>query len=250
MQPFTTQIAIPLLIACFVFSAYGQDEAAKEKRLKTSTEELSYALGMNVGDSLRRFGAEVDFDIFMEAVRATLNGEETLLTPLQARKLENEFVREKRRKQAEERKVEGEKNLAAGTAFLAENKNKEGVITTDSGLQYQVIKKGDGAKPKSSDRVTVHYRGTLLDGTEFDSSYKRGKPATFPVKGVIAGWTEALQLMPVGSTYKLFIPSKLAYGARGSGQKIGPNSTLIFEVELLGIASAEQKQPGDSSQGR
>jgi FKBP-type peptidyl-prolyl cis-trans isomerase len=121
-------------------------------------------------------------------------------------------------------------------------------MTTDSGLQYQVIKQGDGPRPQANDQVTVHYRGTLLDGTEFDSSYARGTPATFPVTGVISGWTEALQLMPEGSTYKLIIPSKLAYGERGAGGKIGPNSTLIFEVELLKVVSAEQKQSGEATE--
>jgi FKBP-type peptidyl-prolyl cis-trans isomerase len=238
MRLFISHIAIPLLITCVVFPASAQEVES----LKTPADELSYALGMDVGNSLKRLDAKVDFDVFIEAVQATLNGDETLLTPQQAREVTKNFVLEKRKKRLAERKEAAKKNLAEGEAFLAENKAKEGVITTDSGLQYQVIKEGDGAKPKATDKVTVQYRGTLLDGTEFDSSYKRGKPATFRVKGVIPGWTEALQLMPVGSTYKLFIAPKLAYGERGSGTKIGPNSTLIFEVELLEIAAAEPKK--------
>jgi FKBP-type peptidyl-prolyl cis-trans isomerase len=244
MRPFITQIAIPLLITCFVFPASAQEA----KKLKTPSEELSYALGMDVGNSLKRFGAEVEINSFMEAVQATLEGGDTLLTPEQARKVTKDFVLEQRKKKLAERKVAGEKNLAEGEAFMAENKTKEGVITTDSGLQYQIIKEGEGPKPAATDKVTVHYRGTLLDGTEFDSSHKRGKPATFRVKGVIPGWTEALQLMPVGSTYKLFIPPKLAYGERGSGSKIGPNSTLIFEVELLAISPSEPKKATEGPQ--
>jgi len=239
MKRFFIHIAVLLFITSFVLPVFAQEKAAEEQKLKTTAEELSYALGMDVGRSLKRFGAEVDFDIFIEAVKTTLKGDETLLTRQQASKVTKDFVLEKRKKQAAERKAAGEKNLMEGEAFLAENKTKEGVMTTDSGLQYQVLKKGDGEKPIATDKVTVHYRGTLLDGTEFDSSYERGKPATFRVNGVIAGWTEALQLMPVGSKYKLFIPSKLGYGERGAGSKIGPNSTLIFEVELLEIAPAK-----------
>ena len=136
----------------------------------------------------------------------------------------------------------GEKNRKEGEAFLAENKKKKGVITTESGLQYMVLEKGDGPKPKATDTVSVNYRGTLIDGTEFDSSYKRGKPVTFPVKGVIAGWTEALLLMNVGSKYKLFVPPNLGYGGRGAGRLIGPEATLIFEVELLGIESEKKTE--------
>ncbi|MBW2412326.1 MAG: FKBP-type peptidyl-prolyl cis-trans isomerase, partial [Deltaproteobacteria bacterium] len=149
--------------------------------------------------------------------------------------IKQEFSRQVQESRQTQMAALSEKNRADGEAFLAANKNKEGVVTTASGLQYKVLKKGDGPKPQNNDRVSVHYRGTLLDGTEFDSSYKRGKPATFQVNGVIRGWTEALQLMNVGSKYQLFIPSDLAYGTRGAGRKIGPNSTLIFDVELLGI---------------
>jgi FKBP-type peptidyl-prolyl cis-trans isomerase len=239
MKRFFIHTAIPLLIASLTFPAFGQEKAAEEQKLKTPAEELSYVLGMDVGNSLKRFGAEINLDIFMEALQKTLQGEETALTPQRAREIKQAFMQKRREQQAVERKAAGEKNLSEGEAFLAENKTKEGVITTESGLQYQVVKEGDGPKPKATDKVSVHYKGTLLDGTEFDSSHKRGKPATFPVKGVIAGWTEALQLMPVGSSYKLFIPAKLAYGERGAGGQIGPNSTLIFEVDLLEIAADE-----------
>jgi FKBP-type peptidyl-prolyl cis-trans isomerase FklB len=145
------------------------------------------------------------------------------------------FQKEMAAQQAERNKILVEKNKKEGEIFLAENKKKEGVVTLPSGLQYKVIKEGTGETPKLTDTVTVNYSGTLIEGTEFDSSYRRGQPATFPVKGVIAGWTEALQLMKVGSKWQLFIPSNLAYGERGAGRDIGPNTTLIFDVELLSI---------------
>jgi FKBP-type peptidyl-prolyl cis-trans isomerase len=239
MKRFFFNIFIPWLLTTLVFPAFAQDETAEAQKLKTPAEELSYVLGMDVGNSLKRFDAEINLEIFMEAMQKTLKGEETRLTPERAREVKQAFFQQRRQQQAAEREAAGEKNLAEGEAFLAEHKTKEGVITTASGLQYQVVKEGEGPKPKATDTVSVHYRGTLIDGTEFDSSHKRGKPATFPVKGVIPGWTEALQLMPVGSTYKLVIPAKLAYGERGAGRQIGPNSTLIFEVELLEIAAAE-----------
>jgi len=250
MRRIFVHIAVPLLITLFVLPASAQQEAAEEQKLKTPTDELSYVLGMDVGSNLKRFGTEIDLNILLEGVKATLQGGETLVTPERATEIKKDFLLKRREQMAAERKAAGEKNLVDGKAFLAENKTKEGVITTESGLQYQVIKEGDGPKPKDTDRVTVHYRGTLLDGTEFDSSHKRGKPVTFLVKGVIRGWTEALQLMPVGSTYKLFIPSDLAYGARGMGQKIAPNSTLIFEVELLEIAAPNPQHPAGTSQDK
>lgn len=246
MNRFLVNAAIALTMASLAFPLAAQDKATEE--LNTPEEELSYVLGMDVGNSLKRFGAEVDMDIFMDALNTTLKGETGLLTPERAREIKQAFMQKRREQQAAERKVAGEKNLAEGEAFLAENKTKEGVITTESGLQYQVMEEGEGPKPKDTDKVSVHYTGTLLDGTEFDSSHKRGKPANFPVKGVIAGWTEALQLMPVGSKYKLFIPSKLAYGERGAGRQIGPNSALIFEVELLEIAGDETKQTAESQE--
>ncbi len=138
-------------------------------------------------------------------------------------------------------KLAGDANQKEGAAFLAANKTKEGVVTTSSGLQYKILKQGDGPKPTATDSVVCNYKGTLINGTEFDSSYKRGQPATFPVNGVIKGWTEALQLMPTGSKWQLFVPADLAYGARGAGQDIGPNATLIFEVELLSIQAKGQQ---------
>jgi FKBP-type peptidyl-prolyl cis-trans isomerase FklB len=155
----------------------------------------------------------------------------------------NTFKEEMTKKQEEAMKKAAEKNKKDGAAFLAENKKKEGVVTLPSGLQYKIITQGTGNTPKATDTVTVNYRGSLVDGTEFDSSYKRGQPATFPVNGVIKGWTEALQLMKEGAKWQLFIPSDLAYGEKGAGNVIGPNATLIFDVELISAKEASQESP-------
>ena len=216
--------------------AYGADEErALNDTLKTPIERLSYALGLDIGSSLKRLETEIDLGMFVRGVEDSLRGTKPLLTPQKAAEIKDEFFRKMREERARKMKESGEKNLKEGEAFLSENKKKEGIVTTGSGLQYMVLRQGDGPKPKSSNRVKVHYSGTLLDGTEFDSSYKRGQPATFAVTGVIPGWTEALQLMNVGSKYRLFVPSNLAYGERGSPPRIGPNAVLIFDVELLAI---------------
>lgn len=206
-----------------------------KKGLASDAERFSYAVGNDIGNSLKDFKSELDLDALLMGLDDTLKDREAQLTAAEVRKIKAKVFEKVRAQQAKADKAEGEKNKAEGIAFLKANKSKEGVQTTSSGLQYKVIKAGDGAKPKLTDTVTVHYRGTLIDGTEFDSSYKRNQPATFPVNGVISGWTEALQLMAVGSKYELYIPSSLAYGERGAGQDIGPNATLIFEVELLSI---------------
>ncbi len=169
----------------------------------------------------------------MRGIQDALSGAKALMTEEEIRQCLTEWQQELMVKQNAAAQKLGESNMKDGEVFLSENKNKEGVITLPSGLQYKVVKAG--AKPKSTDTVTTHYRGTLIDGTEFDSSYKRGQPARFAVNRVIAGWTEALQLMQVGAKWQLFVPSNLAYGARGAGDKIGPNATLIFEVELIAI---------------
>jgi len=209
------------------------------QELDTEQKKLSYVIGMEIGSSLKSGGADVDFAVLSRAIEDTLTGKEPLITAEEAQTIKQAYFQKVQEQRASEAKVVGEKNRTEGEAFLTKNKDAEGVVTTDSGLQYQVIKAGEGAKPKATDQVTVNYKGTLIDGTEFDSSYKRGQPATFPVTGVIPGWTEALQLMPVGSTYRLFIPSELAYGERGAGGAIGPNAVLIFDVELLDIAQSE-----------
>ena len=209
--------------------------ALAEEALDTDSKQLSYMLGMDVGASLKTIGAEIDLDAFTQAIDDILAGREPKLTREKAAQLKQAFIQQRQQQHQASIQAAAEENLAQGNAFLEQNKTQEGVNTTASGLQYQVIKEGDGPTPTTTDTVTVHYRGTLLDGTVFDSSYNRGQPATFALNGVIAGWTEGLQLMPVGSTFKFFIPSQLAYGERGAGAQIGPNTTLIFEVELLEI---------------
>jgi len=202
--------------------------------LTTDEQKLGYIIGMDIGKSLHQQGTKVDLDSLFDAVRATYNDEELALTDEQAAAIRKEYVEKRQAEQAAEAAVAGQSNLAEGQKFLAENKVKEGVQTTASGLQYKVITMGEGAKPSAEDTVKVHYRGTLLDGTEFDSSYARNEPISFGLNRVIAGWTEGVQLMPVGSKFMFYIAPDLAYG-EGGGGPIPPNSTLIFEVELLDI---------------
>lgn len=220
-------------------SKTGQATRPKTKTplvLKTQKEKASYALGMNVGkglgESLHKESVEVDQAILLRGMKDALAGGKTLLT-------EDEMKAALAQLQTEILKLAADANKKTGEEFLAGNKTKEGVVTLPSGLQYKILTEGTGPKPTATDTVSCHYRGTLLDGKEFDSSYKRGQPLSIPVSGVIKGWTEALQLMPVGSKWQLFIPSDLAYGDRGadprSGSGIGPGATLIFEVELLSI---------------
>ena len=208
--------------------------------LKTQKDKVSYALGMNMGTNLHRQSVDVDPAILMQGLKDGMAGNKPLLTDEEARAVLMQLQEEMRKKQAAQAQQAGQTNKTEGEAFLAANKTKEGVVTLPSGLQYKILKQGTGPKPSASDSVVCNYRGTLINGTEFDSSYKRGEPATFPVGQVIKGWTEALQLMPVGSKWQLFIPSGLAYGEHGAGADIGPNSTLIFEVELLSIQSKGQ----------
>ncbi|MBT8060555.1 MAG: FKBP-type peptidyl-prolyl cis-trans isomerase [Gammaproteobacteria bacterium] len=202
--------------------------------LETKEQKLGYIIGMDIGASLKQQGADMDLDALVSAIRATYNDEPLAMTTEEATAIRNEFIAERRAAAEEERKSVAAKNAAEGDAFLLENRNKEGVVVTDSGLQYKVLTPGEGPKPAATDKVTVHYRGTLLNGQEFDSSYSRNQPATFGLNQVIPGWTEGVQLMPVGSKYQFFIPSGLAYGENGP-PSIGPNATLIFEVELLSI---------------
>jgi FKBP-type peptidyl-prolyl cis-trans isomerase FklB len=213
----------------------GAAKTAATTALKTPKDKFSYALGMNLGASLHKQSVDVDPSIVAQGLRAALAGGKTLLTQEEAQAALMEVQNELRKKQQEKMQVAGEANKKEGEAFLASNKAKEGVVTLPSGLEYRILKEGNGPKPTASDSVVCNYRGTLINGTEFDSSYKSGQPATFPVNGVIKGWTEALQLMPVGSKWQLFVPSSLAYGERGAGGDIGPGATLIFEVELLSI---------------
>jgi FKBP-type peptidyl-prolyl cis-trans isomerase FklB len=216
----------------------------------TQKDKVSYALGMNIASSLnanlKRQAVEINTEVLLQALKDGLTGGKTLMTEDEARATLMQLQAELQSKQEEKMKQASENNKKEGEAFLAANKTKEGVVTLPSGLQYKILKEGAGPKPTASDTVVCNYRGTLINGTEFDSSYKRGEPATFPVSGVIKGWTEALQLMPVGSKWQLFIPADMAYGTRGAGADIGPNATLIFEVELLSIQSKES--PADKPQ--
>ncbi len=217
---------------------HAQEQAAQTSTvavLKTEESKLSYAIGLDVGSSLKTLGAAIDRNAFSEAVNSKLDDEKPLLDAAEAGKIKQAFFQKRAAKKAEERKAKAAGNLAAGEKFLAENAKKDGVTVTASGLQYEVLTMGTGSKPKASDKVKVNYEGKLLDGTVFDSSYKRGQPISFPLNGVIKGWTEGVQLMPVGSKFRFFIPSALAYGENGAGATIAPNSTLIFEVELLAI---------------
>lgn len=216
------------------------------------TDKVSYALGMNIATSLatniKRQNVEVNNDVLVQAIKDGLSGGKTLMTEAEAQNTLRQFMTELQAKQEAKMKEAADANKKEGDAFLAANKTKPGVVALPSGLQYKIIKEGTGPKPAATDNVVCNYRGTLINGKEFDSSYKRGEPATFPVGGVIKGWTEALQLMPVGSKWELYIPADLAYGARGAGADIGPNATLIFEVELLSIQGKEPQgaQPGAS----
>jgi FKBP-type peptidyl-prolyl cis-trans isomerase FklB len=208
-----------------------------DSALKTQKDKVSYAIGMNIGTTLHRQSVDVDPKVVAQGLQDALSGGKTLLSEDEARATLTDLQNEMRKKQQEKMQAAAESNKKEGSAFLAANKAKEGVVTLPSGLQYKVLTPGTGPKPGTADSVACNYKGTLIDGKEFDSSYKRGQPMTFRVGGVIKGWTEALQLMPVGSKWQLFIPPDLAYGDRGQGPG-GPNSTLVFEVELLSIQPA------------
>lgn len=212
-----------------------QASAEEAPVLKTDKDKISYSIGVDVGKNLKRLGVEVDADLFGKGLRDALSSEKLLMTDEEVRAAMTAYQTEVRQKQAQAARLAAETNKRTGETFLADNKTKEGVVTLPSGLQYKIVKKGDGKIPTDTDTVECHYRGTLIDGTEFDSSHRRGQPATFKVAGVIPGWREALKLMPAGSTWQLFIPPQLAYGERGTGRDIGPNATLIFEVELLAV---------------
>jgi FKBP-type peptidyl-prolyl cis-trans isomerase FklB len=224
-------IAVAAGILLMANGSFAKEDAV----LKDEKDRLSYAIGMDIGNGLKRQNIDLNPEIVAQGIWDSLSGEKTLMTEQEYRDTMNAFKQEMSKKQQAQMQEFSEKNKKNGENFLAENKTKEGIITLPSGLQYKVIQAGTGKSPKSSDTVTVNYKGTLIDGTEFDSSYRRGQPASFPVKGVIPGWTEALQLMKEGAKWELYIPSNLAYGERGAGRNIGPNSTLIFEVELISV---------------
>ena len=204
---------------------------AKEDVFKNDMDKASYAIGLNIGQSMKQQGLDINLELMVRAMKDVFEGKDPLLSQEQIQ----EVMMNLQKTMMEKQKQKAEENRKKGQAFLEENKAKKGIKVLPSGLQYKVIEEGTGKTPGADDKVKTHYRGTLIDGTEFDSSYKRGQPAEFPVKGVIRGWTEALQLMPIGSKWELYIPSNLAYGERGAGPVIGPNATLIFEIELISI---------------
>lgn len=232
---------VPFLIAGCTDAMKSKDEG-KMTELKTPAEKLGYALGSDIGKNFKKNEMEIDSNAFVQGFKDGMTDAKPLLTPDEIKEIQKSAITEMRQKLKDKRKMEADKNKTDGEAFLEENKKKPGVITTDSGLQYEVLTEGTGPIPKKTDRVQVNYAGKLLDGTEFDSSYKRGKPSTFGVTGVIAGWTEALQKMKVGSKWRLYVPSELAYKDRGAGQNIGPNAALIFDIELIAIEEPVAKE--------
>src|SRR5213596_261884 len=231
---------ILIIASCsLVLPLFGQE---KSPQLKDQKDKISYSIGLNIGFNLSRQNVQINPDVVSAGIKDAIAGKPQLTTD-QVKEVMATFEKDMEQKQ----KAAGDKNASEGAKFLEDNKKKEGVKTTASGLQYKVIKEGKGAQPKATDTVTVNYRGTLINGTEFDSSYKRGQPATFPVNGVIKGWTEALQLMKVGSKYQLFIPADLAYGERSVSPDLAANSTLIFEVELLDAKPAPSPAPAGAA---
>jgi FKBP-type peptidyl-prolyl cis-trans isomerase FklB len=225
------RVLFATVVAWAVAAGAWAQEAAT---LKTDKDKLSYAMGMDLASQLKSRAVDVDPAIFARGMQDALAGK-TVMTDADAKVIIAELQKSIVAKMQAEAKAAGEKNKAEGEAFLAANKAKEGVVTLPSGLQYKVVTTGTGPKPTAEQSVVCNYRGTLLNGKEFDSSYSRGQPATFPLKNVIRGWTEVLQLMPVGSKWQVFVPSSLAYGERGAGPDIGPNATLVFEIELVAI---------------
>jgi len=228
-------IASTGLYACDKGSETSGSNTGKAQALDTLEQKASYSFGVDVATGLKKQNIKLDIDALNRGIADAYSGSELALSDDDRLQAKTTFQAQIRESMLKEQAKIGEDNLAKGKAFLAENAKKPGVITTESGLQYKIITTGDGKQPKDTDTVTTHYQGTLIDGREFDSSYKRDKPASFPVKGVIKGWTEALQLMHVGDKWQLFIPPELAYGATKRSELIEANSTLIFEIELLGI---------------
>jgi FKBP-type peptidyl-prolyl cis-trans isomerase FkpA len=233
---------ISLTLFWFACTPPPAEEEPLKTELTTQEEKLSYVIGMDVGNNLKSRQMDLDLKIVFQAIEDSFEGSQPLLTPEEATLIKQEYSKRIREERAAKMTAQGEENKREGETFLTENANKEGVVTTESGLQYMVITQGDGPKPKATEQVRVNYRGTLINGTEFDSSYKRGQPATFFLNRVVKGWTEGLQLMPMGSKYRFFISPELGYGERGAGPHIGPNATLIFEVELLEIVGSAAEE--------
>jgi FKBP-type peptidyl-prolyl cis-trans isomerase FkpA len=224
-----------LLGAGVLLAACGSGPSAANARLDTEDQKASYGVGLNMGRSLQGAEDRLDRAAFLKGIEDAMTRAEPAIDQAEIQSALQAFSEALMQEQEARRSADAEKNQAEGAAYLAENGSKEGVTTTESGLQYEVLRQGDGPRPTASDRVSIHYKGTLIDGTQFDSSYDRGEPIEFGVGGVIPGFSEALQLMPVGSQYRVVIPGELGYGAAGTGGDIGPNATLIFEIELLEI---------------
>ncbi|WP_440221998.1 FKBP-type peptidyl-prolyl cis-trans isomerase [Dokdonella sp. MW10] len=231
------------LVAVALTAAFGAGIAsAADASLKTEKDKVSYMVGMDIGKGLGQIKDELDLAVVIQALQDEFKGGKTLLTQEEGQQVRQQFMEKLQAKRVADEKASADKNKTEGAAFLAKNKSKSGVKTTASGLQYEVVKEGKGKKPKATDTVKVDYTGTKIDGTKFDSSIDRGQPATFPLNGVIKGWTEGLQLMTEGSEYKLYIPAELAYG-ENAPPTIGPNATLIFDVKLISIEAAEATTP-------
>ena len=256
MQTLNRILAVALVagLAVACNKKEGEQSPADTSDLQTDAEKFGYAVGVDIGRSLKPVKDSVDLGALMKGMQESMEGQKPRLSDEEREQVKTAVSKQLQQKNMEERMAKAKENKEKGEKFLAENGKRQGVTTTKSGLQYEAVTEGKGAAPVASDKVTVHYKGTLIDGTEFDSSYKRNQPVTFPLGNVIPGWTEGLQLMKEGGKAKLYIPSELAYGERGAGAKIGPNETLIFEVELLKVekgdaaAAAPKPAPGKKPQ--
>ncbi len=225
--------ALTLVAACAKQETASTDQASSTATLESDAQKFGYAIGIDLGKSLQPVKEDVDITALKAGLDDAFSDGEPKMDDAAREEIKNTISRKMQERQVKLRADQASKAGAEGEKFLTENGQREGVKTTDSGLQYEVLTEGDGKHPTAEDTVTVHYKGTLINGEEFDSSYSRGQPVTFPLKNVIPGWTEGVQLMSTGAKYKFYIPAKLGYGERGAGVKIGPNETLIFEVELL-----------------
>lgn len=224
-------MSIRILFLCILALGLGAPAAAQDDELESQKDRFSYTIGYQMGLSLKSNGMELNQDVLIRALTDSLNG----VDPKLSQQDMNDALAKQRSMLEDERQAQATGNLAKGQEFLEENKQREGVTVTDSGLQYEIVTEGDGAQPTESDTVVVHYEGKTIEGEVFDSSYERDNPVTLPLNGVIKGWQEGLQLMKEGAKYKLYIPSELAYGEQGAGGRIGPNQTLIFDVELIEV---------------
>jgi len=230
-----SRLFVVMFVLLFAVGCSAEEAKVAEMKLETPKDRISYTIGVNIGQDFKGQEIDVDTNVLLMGLKDSLDGKELKLTDEEMVAEIQSFQQKMQAKMVAEMEASAGKNQAEGEAFLTENANKEGDVVTESGLQYKVLEEGEGDSPGAADVATVHYKGTLIDGTQFDSSYDRGQPATFPVGGVIPGWTEALQLMKPGAKWQLFIPSALAYGERGAGQDIGPNATLLFDVELISV---------------